>query len=56
MDTKGPKLGKNEFKCFHCRMVFAKRDGDWFHWAGMEVHLCRGCDRDTADQPARTGS
>jgi hypothetical protein len=53
MEIKTTKPGKNEFKCFHCRKVFAKRDGDWFHWSGMEVHLCRLCDRSTAQKQER---
>ncbi len=47
------KAGKNEFKCFHCREIRAKRDGDWVDWGNMQVHLCRTCDRDTAGKAPR---
>lgn len=47
------KLAKNQFKCFHCRLVFAQRDGDWFNWETMQVHLCKACDKLTEKRPER---
>ncbi|MGZ6311263.1 MAG: hypothetical protein ACXWPM_01415 [Bdellovibrionota bacterium] len=47
------KAGKNQFRCFHCRNVFANRDGDWFNWDQMQVHLCRKCDKATVGKPER---
>lgn len=48
------KLAKGQFRCFGCRSVFAQRDGDWFNWGSMQVHLCRPCEKETADRPERT--
>jgi hypothetical protein len=48
------KPGKNEFKCFECRSIYSSKDGDWFAWNSMEVHLCRGCDKDTQNRPERS--
>jgi hypothetical protein len=48
------KLAKNQFKCFHCRLVFAQRDGDWFIWDSMQVHLCKSCERLTEKRPERS--
>jgi hypothetical protein len=48
------KPGKNQFKCFHCRLVFAQRDGDWFNWNSMQVHLCKACERLTQKRPERS--
>ena len=45
--TPVKSAGKNQFKCFQCRAIFANRDGDWFDWDGMQVHLCRQCDKST---------
>lgn len=50
------KLAKNQFKCFHCRLVFAQRDGDWFNWDSMQVHLCKRCDQLTEHKPERSES
>jgi hypothetical protein len=47
------KLGKNQFKCFHCRLIFPQRDGDWFNWKSMQVHLCFGCNKITEQRPER---
>ena len=46
-------LNKNQFKCFHCRGVFQKKEGEWFNWSGMQVHLCQPCDRTTKASPER---
>lgn len=50
------KLSKNQFKCFHCRSVFAQRDGNWFDWNDMQVHLCNKCDKITRKQDERPQS
>jgi hypothetical protein len=47
------KVGRNQFKCFHCRLVFAQKDGDWHNWDQMQVHLCRTCDKLTEGKPQR---
>lgn len=47
------KPAKNQFRCFHCRRLFAQRDGDWFDWDAMQVHLCRPCDHLTEKRPER---
>ncbi len=47
------KLFKNQFKCFQCRLIFAQRDGDWFTWDTMQVHLCRGCNKKTEKRSER---
>ncbi len=47
------KAGKGQFKCFHCRQIFAMKDGDWVDWDSMQVHLCRTCEKKTADEPQR---
>lgn len=54
MDTTVAKLPKNQFRCFHCRLVFAQRDGDWFNWDSMQVHLCKPCDKKTENRPERS--
>jgi hypothetical protein len=46
-------LAKGQFRCFRCRKVYMMKDGDWHHWQSMEVHLCRGCDKDTRNAPER---
>jgi hypothetical protein len=53
MQTTQVKAGKNQFKCFHCRLIFSNKDGDWFDWDMMQVHLCRSCEKLTQDQPQR---
>ncbi len=47
------KLARNQFKCFQCRLVFAQRDGDWFNWDSMQVHLCKSCEKQTEKRPER---
>lgn len=47
------KLPKNHFKCFQCRLLFNQRDGDWFVWESMQVHLCRACNKLTEKRPER---
>jgi hypothetical protein len=56
MQNTESKPGKNQFKCFHCRLIFANKDGDWFHWNDMQVHLCRSCDKLTEKKPERSKS
>jgi hypothetical protein len=56
MSTNQPPVPKNQFRCFHCRNVFPQRDGDWHSWKSMEVHLCHGCDKLTADRPERSSA
>jgi phage FluMu protein Com len=51
--TTTMKLSKNQFRCFHCRRVFAQRDGDWINWDSMQVHLCNSCNKLTAKRPER---
>lgn len=48
------KLAKNRFRCYQCRQVFAQRDGDWFNWETLQVHLCKSCDRLTKNRSERT--
>ena len=48
-------LAKGQFRCFRCRGVFLMREGDWFAWNSMEVHLCKGCDVKTRGVPERGG-
>jgi hypothetical protein len=48
------KPGRNQFKCFQCRVIFSNKDGDWFHWDSMQVHLCRKCDKETEKKPERS--
>jgi hypothetical protein len=43
-------IGRNQFKCFQCRLVFAQKDGNWFDWDDMQVHLCKSCEKKTAKQ------
>jgi hypothetical protein len=47
------KLSRNQFKCFQCRLVFLQRDGEWFNWESMQVHLCKDCDKLTEERPER---
>ena len=49
------KLGRNEFRCFHCRKVNVSKNGEWVHWKDMEVHLCVPCDQLTVEWPERGG-
>jgi hypothetical protein len=53
METFQLKVGRNQFRCFHCRLIFAQKDGDWFDWDQMQVHLCRTCDKLTENRPQR---
>jgi hypothetical protein len=46
-------LAKGQFRCFRCRNIFLMKDGDWFHWNAMEVHLCTPCDKQTRSVPER---
>jgi hypothetical protein len=48
------KLSKNQFKCYYCRHIFAMKEGDWFQWETMQVHLCRACEKVTEDKPERS--
>ncbi len=48
------KVGRNQFKCFHCRLIFAQRDGDWFNWDQIQVHLCKKCDKLTQEDVPRS--
>lgn len=50
------KLPKGQFKCFHCRLLFTQRDGDWVDWDSQQVHLCKGCDKKTVNDPNRSYS
>jgi hypothetical protein len=51
--SSAPKIGKGQFKCFHCRKVYLQKDGDWHRWQSMEVHLCKGCESKTRTSPER---
>ena len=51
-----PKMGKGQFKCFHCRNIYPQKDGSWHHWNSMEVHLCKTCDRTTKERAERRAS
>jgi hypothetical protein len=53
MEKPEPKAGRNQFKCFQCRKIFATKDGEWRDWNEMQVHLCFGCDKQTLDKPER---
>lgn len=44
---------RNEFKCFHCRLIHPRRDGQWLRWDDIEVHLCVACERLTRNAPQR---
>lgn len=56
MSSTTTKLPRNQFRCFHCRLIFAQRDGDWFNWNSMQVHLCKGCNKLTEQRPERAES
>lgn len=47
------KLAKGTFKCFQCRKIFQTKDGDWFDWNQMQVHMCWSCDKATTKDSAR---
>jgi hypothetical protein len=49
------KPGRGEFKCFNCRQVHPFKEGDWYPWADIEVHLCKSCESVTRKKPERTG-
>jgi hypothetical protein len=51
--TEERKPGRNEFKCFNCRTIFSNKDGDWYAWNSMEVHLCNPCDKLTKNKAER---
>ncbi len=53
MMQSATKLPKNRFKCFQCRLIFSQRDGDWFIWDSMQVHLCQPCNKLTEKKPER---
>ncbi len=55
MTPEPKKLAKNKFKCFQCRLIFAQKDGDWFIWDSMQVHLCRDCDKLRVQRSQRGG-
>ncbi len=50
------KPGRNQFKCFHCRLVFSAKEGDWYTWNTIEVHLCNNCEKLTKAKPERRSS
>jgi len=52
--STGPKAGKNQFKCFHCRNICADKEGDWFDWDSMQVHMCKKCDLETRKSKERS--
>jgi hypothetical protein len=52
----GERLGKNQFKCFSCRLVYQFKDGDWYSWDRMEVHLCHPCAKKTENKAERRSS
>lgn len=47
------KLARNQFRCFQCKKAFLQRDGEWYDWNHMQVHLCRSCDKLTLKSPER---
>ena len=53
MQSTDVKPGKNQFKCFHCRRIFSSKDGNWYTWNTMEVHLCNACEKATREKPER---
>lgn len=46
-------IPKGHFKCFHCRTITPNKSGDWVDWDGMQVHLCKPCDKKTAQKAER---
>lgn len=51
--TQQTKHSKSHFKCFNCRLVTSRRDGDWVNWNEMQVHLCPPCVKATATYKER---
>jgi hypothetical protein len=51
--ANAPKPGKGQFRCYSCRNIYPMKEGDWFEWSEMEVHLCRDCQKKTQDRPER---
>jgi len=51
--TTNDKPGRGQFKCYQCRKIYASKDGDWYTWENMEVHLCKACDKSTQTRPER---
>jgi hypothetical protein len=49
------KPAKNEFRCYRCRKIQQRRDGDGVNWNYMQVHRCRFCGKVTKEQPERSG-
>ncbi len=47
------KPGRNQFKCYHCGLIFQSKDGNWYNWNTMEVHLCFSCEKITKNMPER---
>ncbi len=47
------RLPRGQFKCYHCRLLFAQKDGSWFDWETMQVHLCKTCNKLTERRPER---
>ena len=47
------KLPRGQFKCFQCQKLYLMREGNWYRWDKMEVHLCTTCERTTRETPAR---
>lgn len=52
-DAAPKKLRNGDFKCFRCRQVFPGKEGNWFAWRSMEVHLCKACEKATENSPER---
>jgi hypothetical protein len=51
-----PKAGKGQFKCYKCRKIYQARDGDWYNWESMEVHLCHKCEKETKGKDERSNT
>lgn len=47
------KISKTTFNCYHCRLATPRREGNWFDWDGMQVHLCPTCDKLTEKRKER---
>jgi hypothetical protein len=56
MTPQPSKMRNGEFKCFRCRHTTPNKDGDWYPWKTMEVHLCRGCAKETEGASERKRS
>lgn len=52
--TTTAAMSKSQFRCFHCRLVVSRREGNWFDWDTMQVHLCPACDKATRGFSERT--